>query len=73
MRSKPLAPIGRTIKKRLIDLDKNQLWLVEQVKQATGLYFDSSYLQKIMTGVLKTPGILLAIREILDISEDADP
>ena len=68
MRSKPLAPIGRTIKKRLIDLDKNQLWLVEQVKQATGLYFDSAYLQKIMTGVLKTPGILLAIREILDIS-----
>ena len=73
MRAKPLAPIGRAIKKRLIDLDKNQLWLVEQVKHATGLYFDSAYLQKIMTGVLKTPGILLAIREILDIPEDADP
>jgi hypothetical protein len=73
MRSKPLVPIGRAIKKRLIDLDKNQLWLVGQVKQATGLYFDSAYLQKIMTGTLKTPGVVSAIREILDISEDADP
>lgn len=67
MSSKPLAPIGKEIKKRLIDLEKNQLWLAEQVKQVTGLYFDSAYLQKIMTGTLKTPGVVSAIRKILEI------
>lgn len=58
---------GRAIKKRLIDLDKKQTWLIQQVRERTGLYFDDSYLSKIMTGKLATPGIVQAIREILDL------
>ena len=61
------TPFGKMIKRRLIDLDKNQTWLIEQVKEKTGLFFDSSYMSKIMTGKLRTPGIVQAICEILDI------
>lgn len=62
-----LTDFGKTIKKRLIDMDKNQVWLIERVKEETGLYFDSSYLYKISTGRLNTPSIVGAIRKILSI------
>lgn len=64
-----LTPLGKEIKKRLVDADRDQNWLIKQVSEATGLYFDRSYLHKIMTGKLNTPGIVLAIRKILDISD----
>ena len=56
---------GKDIKKRLIDLEHTQVWLIEQVRQTTGLYFDDSYLYKIQTGQLATPKIVSAIRDIL--------
>ena len=62
-----LNQFGKNIKKRLIDLDINQSQLIQMVKKKTGLYFDGSYLYKIMTGRLNTPGIIQAICEILDI------
>ena len=62
-----LTEFGKTIKKRLIDMNKNQVWLIEQVREETGLYFDSSYLYKISTGRLNTPSIVWAIRKILDL------
>ena len=58
---------GKTIKKALIDLDKNEVWLIEQVKERTNLYFDNSYLYKIKTGQHSTPSIVTAICEILQI------
>ena len=63
------TPFGKAIKKRLVDVDRDQNWLIEQVAATTGLYFDRSYLHKIMTGKLSTPSIVLAIREILDIPD----
>lgn len=60
---------GKAIKIRLIEIEKDQLWLIEQVKEKTGLYFDSSYLWKIQAGVLGTPKIVAAIREILGLEE----
>lgn len=65
-----ITPFGKEIKRRLIDLDKNQTWLIEQVKQKTGLFFDSSYMSKIMTGKLSTPKITQAICEILEIQPE---
>lgn len=59
---------GKAIGKRLIDMEKNQNWLIEQVRERTGLYFDSSYLHKIKTGKLATPKIVAAIRSILGLS-----
>lgn len=59
---------GKEVKKKLIDIDRNQTWLIEKVKEKTGLYFDSSYLCKILNGTLKTTSITTAICEVLDIS-----
>ena len=64
-----VSEFGKQIKIRLVELDKNQTWLIEQVKQQTGLYCDSSYIYKIMTGKIATPSIVQAIREILDLPD----
>lgn len=61
---------GKAVKIRLIEMEKSQAWLIEQVKEKTGLYFDDGYLWKICAGVLSTPKVMAAIREILDIKED---
>ncbi len=61
------TPFGKEIKKRLVDLGRKQTWLIEQIKDKTGLYFDRSYLHKVMTGQLNTPKVVQAIREVLDI------
>lgn len=60
---------GKEIGKKLIDLGKPQIWLIDAVRNKTGLYFDDSYLYKIKTGQIATPKIVQAIREILDMSE----
>ena len=58
---------GKQIKHKLIEMDRPQTWLIERVREQTGLYFDSAYLQKIMTGKTETPGMVAAIRSILHI------
>lgn len=65
-----ITVFGKDIKKRLVDMECPQVWLIEQVKAKTGLYFDNSYLYKIQTGQLATPKIVQAIREILDLPAD---
>lgn len=62
-----ITQFGKTIKHRLIDLDKQQAWLIDEVEKKTGLYFDSSYLYKVMIGVNNSPRIIGAICEILSI------
>lgn len=71
MATAKLSNFGKAIKKRLLDIDQNQNWLIERVKEKTGLYFDSSYMAKILNGTHKTPSITQAICEILEI-ESAD-
>lgn len=66
-----VTEFGKEIKRRLVDLDRNQKWLIDRVRENTGLYFDSSYMYKIMVGTLATPKIVGAIREILGIEEVA--
>ena len=58
---------GKTVKIRLVELDKTQEWLIASVKEKTGLYFDSAYCWKVLNGVLTPPKIIEAICEILDI------
>ena len=62
---------GKEIKKKLIDIDKTQAWLIGQVKERTGLYVDSSYMCKILAGKATPDKITTAIRDILDISDTA--
>ena len=43
---------GKAVRIRLIELNKDQNWLIEQVKERTGDYFDSSYLHRLLAGKL---------------------
>ena len=58
---------SKQVKKRLIDMDKPQTWLINEVRAATGLYFDSSYFSKIMRGEIKAEKFVAAIRHILEL------
>lgn len=62
-----LSEYGKTVKKKLIDLEKPQKWLIEEVRNKTGLYFDDSYLGKIAHGKCAPVKITAAINEILGI------
>ena len=61
---------GKEVKKRLVDLEKTQLWLCGEVTGRTGLYLDIPYLNRIFAGVRKPQRIIRAIREILDLPEE---
>lgn len=65
---KPLCEFGKQIEIALIQMDKRNDWLIEQVKEDTGRYFDRSYLHKVKTGKIETPWILQSISKILNIS-----
>ena len=62
---------GKKIRKRLIDLEKTQNWLIGEVKALTGLSFDCGYLQKILSGKNSPPRIVAAINEILEFSAES--
>lgn len=71
------SDFGKAVKIRLIELDKTQEWLIEQVKERTGDYFDSSYLHRILTGKTRgetgrgdKPGKVEIIRDILGLTEE---
>lgn len=59
----------KKVKYRLIDLGKSQKWLEEEVSKKTGLFVDSSYLNKIYKGERRAPKIVQAIKEILNIPD----
>lgn len=58
--------IGKTVKKALIDMDKSQKWLIEELhKILPDKYIDRSNLSKIFRGKLNSPEIVTAINEII--------
>lgn len=71
------SDFGKAVKIRLIEMEKTQDWLIEQVKERTGDYFDSSYLHRLLVGKLPgeagykgKPGKAQVIREILGMNEE---
>ena len=71
------SDFGKAVKIRLIELEQTQDWLIEQVKEKTGDFFDSSYLHRILAGKLAAeagyngkPGKAEVIREILGMSKE---
>lgn len=60
-----ITDYGKRIKMRLVELGKDQNWLIQQVTERTGMYFDSGYMHKIMTGKNKSKNITKSIDEIL--------
>lgn len=59
------SDFGKQVKKRLIELDETQEWLISKCKEKTGLFLDSSYLNRILTGRSESKTIKSAITEIL--------
>ena len=67
---KALTDFGIEIKTALLKQSKTQKWLQEKVREKTGLYFDDSYLHKIMVGTANPEHIKSAIREILGMQKE---
>ena len=66
------SDFGLAVKTELLRRGKEQKWLEEEVKEKTGLYVDSGYMWKILTGQRNAPKIVAAICEILNIQEVPD-
>lgn len=56
---------GRAVKKALVDRGMTGVWLVEQVRLRTGMYFDPPYLSRLLRGQKRSAVFETAIREIL--------
>lgn len=71
MNKSKFSDFGLCVKTKLLQIGKEQKWLEEEVNEKTGLYVDSGYMYKILTGQRNAPKIVTAIREILGIEEEA--
>lgn len=63
------SDFGLCVKTKLLQMGKSQNWLIDEVNKKTGLFVDSGYMYKILTGKRKAPKIVKAIKEILNIEE----
>lgn len=66
------SKFGIEVKKRLLETGHNQQWLVENVREKTGLYVDSPYISNVLLGNRSPAKIITAICEILDIPTPPD-
>ena len=73
-----MSDFGKAVKIRLIEMGKTQTWLIEQVRERTGAFFDSSWLHRILTGDSASvkgyegkPSKVEVIREILGMEQEA--
>lgn len=71
MNCSKFSDFGLCVKTELLRRGKEQKWLEESVTEKTGLYVDSGYMYKILTGQRNAPKIVAAIREILELKEGA--
>lgn len=65
-RKRPINEYGMRIKVELLNRNKTQTWLIDEIKKILpNKYVDSSNLYKIMTGEISSPEICKAINTIL--------
>ena len=69
MNQSKYTDFGLCVKTELLRRGKEQKWLYEEINERTGLYVDSGYMYKILTGQRSAPKIVAAIREILNLPE----
>ena len=67
-----ISEFGLLVKTELLKKRRSQKWLEEEVSKRTGLYVDSSYMYKILTGQRNAPKIVEAICEILNIEKKGE-
>ena len=58
---------GSCVKKRLLDLGMTQKELEQIISERTGLFVDTGYMYKILSGQRAAPKISEAIKEVLQI------
>ena len=66
------SEFGLCVKTELLKKNQSQKWLEEEITKKTGLYVDSGYMYKILTGKRKAPKIVEAICEILNIKKEME-
>lgn len=71
MNKSKFSDFGLCVKTKLLHIGKEQKWLEGAVSERTGLYVDSGYMYKILTGQRNPPKIVAAICEILNMKENA--
>ena len=50
-----LTVFGKEVKKKLVDIGQSQAWLMDKINGKTGLFIDSGYMYKILTGKRNAP------------------
>ena len=63
------SDFGLSVKTELLRQGKEQKWLERSITEKTGLYMDSGYMYKILTGKREAPRVVAAICDILNIKE----
>lgn len=69
MSSCKFTSFGLCVKTKLLHNGMTQRELEKEVSAATGLFVDSSYMNKILTGRRSAPKSVQTIREILELPE----
>jgi len=70
-RKNAVTPFGIFVKMKLLELNKTQNWLIEQAKMVdSSIYIDSSVMNKVLTGQIKTGKVVDAVKKVLTIKED---
>ena len=67
-----VSDFGLVVKTELLKKRRTQKWLEEEITNRTGLFVDSGYMYKILTGQRNAPKIVEAICEILDIENEGE-
>ena len=67
-----ISDFGLCVKTELLKNRRTQKWLEEEITKQTGLFVDSGYMYKILTGQRNAPKIVEAICEILNIENEAE-
>ena len=62
-----VSDFGLVVKTELLKNRRTQKWLEEEITKRTGLFVDSGYMYKILTGQRNAPKIVEAICDILDL------
>ena len=69
MNESKFTDFGLCVKTELLRRGKEQKWLEEVISEKTGLFVDSGYMYKVLTGQRNAPKIVAAICEILNIQD----
>ena len=65
-----ISDFGLLVKTELLKSRRTQKWLEEEITKRTGLFVDSGYMHKILTGQRNAPKIVEAIRDILNLQDE---